>query len=83
MKENEMGVIEIPTPRWRTYDVMRFGIKMPKEVPRTTTERACPGVSRDMVRRVLRDLQKARKVECVGRGPGALWRKKGNTSKRG
>jgi Fic family protein len=47
-------------------------------------ERACPGVSRDMVRRVLRDLQKSEKVECLGRGPGALWRGKGgNTLKKG
>ncbi len=46
-------------------------------------ERACPGVSRDMVRRVLRDLQKAGHVECLGRGPGAVWRKKGTTLKRG
>lgn len=46
-------------------------------------ERTCPGVSRDMIRRVLRDLQSAGKVECLGRGPGALWRKKGITSKRG
>jgi Fic family protein len=46
-------------------------------------ERACPGVSRDMVRRVLRDLQEAGQVECLGRGPGAAWRKKkGNTLKR-
>ena len=37
--------------------------------------RACPGVSRDMVRRVLRDLQKANKIVCLGRGPGATWRK--------
>jgi len=83
MKENEMGVIEIPTPRWTAYDAKRFAIKMDPKVPMVTQERACLGVSRDMVRRVLRDLQKARKVECVGRGPGALWRKKGNTSKRG
>jgi hypothetical protein len=46
-------------------------------------ERACPEVSRDMIRRVLRDLQKGRRVACLGRGPGALWRKEGNTSKRG
>jgi Fic family protein len=39
-------------------------------------ERACPGVSRDMVRRVLRELQGLGEVECLGRGPGALWRKK-------
>jgi Fic family protein len=42
-------------------------------------ERACPGVSRDMVRRVLRDLQKAKKVVCLGRGPGARWRKRGGS----
>jgi Fic family protein len=41
--------------------------------------RACPGVSRDMVRRVLRDLQKANKIVCLGRGPGATWRKEGIT----
>lgn len=46
-------------------------------------ERACPGVSRDMVRRVLRDLQKAKKIVCLGRGPGATWRKEGITLKRG
>jgi Fic family protein len=39
-------------------------------------ERACPGVSRDMVRRVLRDLQTKGDVECLGRGPGTLWRKR-------
>ncbi|MFH1116096.1 MAG: Fic family protein [Pseudomonadota bacterium] len=38
---------------------------------------ACPGVSRDMIRRVVRGLQKNGHVECLGRGPGASWRKKG------
>jgi hypothetical protein len=33
-------VIEIPTPRWTAYDAKKFGVKMPKEVPMTTTERA-------------------------------------------
>jgi len=45
-------------------------------------ERECMGVSRDMVRKVLRNLQKAGFVECLGRGPGAVWRKRGNTLKK-
>ena len=32
--------IEVPTPRWTAYDAMRFGIKMPPEVPMTHQERA-------------------------------------------
>jgi hypothetical protein len=33
-------VIEIPTPRWTAYDARYFNVKMPNEVPMTTTERA-------------------------------------------
>ena len=39
-------------------------------------EQKCAHASRDMVRRVLRDLQKAGKAECLGRGPGASWQVK-------
>ena len=55
----------------------------PGEFTLSDLERACPGVSRDMVRRVLREIQKAGKVVCLGRGPGAAWRRKGNTLERG
>ncbi|MBM3333107.1 Fic family protein [Candidatus Sumerlaeota bacterium] len=44
---------------------------------------ACPSVSREMIRRVLRQLSRSAKVRCMGRGPGALWRKEGTISKRG
>jgi Protein of unknown function (DUF3604) len=33
-------VLEIPTPRWTAYDAKRFNVKMSKEVPMTTQERA-------------------------------------------
>ena len=40
-------------------------------------EKACPLVSRDMIRRVLFDLKKVGQVECLGRGRAAKWRKTG------
>jgi len=40
-------------------------------------EQSCPGVSRDMVRRVLREQQREGVLVCEGRGPGAQWKKKG------
>ena len=33
-------VLEIPTPRWSTYDAFRFGVDIPKGAPVSTQERA-------------------------------------------
>ncbi len=38
-------------------------------------ERVCPNVSRDMIRHVLFQLRDQEKIEAVGRGRGAKWRK--------
>jgi hypothetical protein len=35
------------------------------------------GISRDMIRQVLREQRAAGAIECQGRGPAARWRKKG------
>jgi len=40
-------------------------------------ERDCPGVSGDMIRRVLREQKVAGAVTCQGHGPGARWKRKG------
>ena len=45
----------------------------------TDLEKACPGVSRDMIRLVLKGLSKKGAVRCLAKGPGALWTKEGNT----
>jgi Fic family protein len=38
-------------------------------------EMLCPGISRDMIRNVLRSMRDDGAVECVGRGPGAQWQR--------
>jgi hypothetical protein len=33
-------VLEIPTPRWSTYDAYRYGVDLPEGAPTSTQERA-------------------------------------------
>jgi hypothetical protein len=40
-------------------------------------QRGCPGVSLDVIRRVLKNLCAAQRVECLGCGQNAEWRKTG------
>ena len=69
---------QVKTPRGAKTALVAAAIDAcPGDFTLAELERACPGVSRDMVRRILRDLRKAGKVVCLGRGPGAAWRRKG------
>jgi len=73
---------EIKAPRGAKREQVLLGIAQlaSKTVSGFTIsdlEQTCPGVSRDMVRRVLREQQAAGAVECRGRGPAAIWHKKG------
>jgi Fic family protein len=73
---------EIKAPRGAKRDLVLAGIerlatRTNAEFTLSELEQTCPGVSRDMVRHVLREQQAAGAVECRGRGPGAAWMKKG------
>lgn len=39
------------------------------------TQRHCPGVGLDMIRKILKRERQAHRVECTGLGRGAAWRK--------
>ena len=73
--EDRMG--QIKSPRGAKTELIEKTVRdFFSEFSVSDLERSCPGVSRDMVRRVLRALQAKGDVECLGRGPGALWRKR-------
>lgn len=83
-KEFEQRVGDLKTPKGAKTDLVEVAVRKTKgEFTLAQLENACPGVSRDMVRKVLRNLQDEGLVECMGRGPGAKWVKKGNTPVRG
>ena len=76
--EDRMG--QVKAPRGAKTELVESAVNaFPGNFILPELERVCPGVSRDMVRKVLRSLKAARKVVCEGHGPGAHWRRKGNT----
>ncbi len=73
---------EIKAPRGAKREQVLAGIARLTSISGTRftigeLEQTSPGVSRDMVRRVLREQQTAGAVECRGRGPAAVWYRKG------
>lgn len=73
----EARVGQVKSPRGaKTALVENAVASFPGSFTLSDLERACPGVSRDLARRVLRQLQSAGEVECLGRGPGALWKRR-------
>lgn len=69
---------EVKAPRGSKTDLVLAALnRFEGEFTVSQLEQACPGVSRDMIRRVLRGQQSAKVVECQGRGPAARWMRKG------
>jgi hypothetical protein len=70
----------LKSPRGAKTELIIAAIdRFPGEFTLSDLERTSPGVSRDMLRKVLKDLQKESQVECLGHGPGAPWKKRGNS----
>jgi Fic family protein len=68
---------DIQAPRGLKTEMILAALqRLPREFTVAQLEQASPGVSREMVRRIL-GKQKGKSVECIGRGPGAKWVKKG------
>ncbi len=83
-KEFEERVGTLTTTRGAKREMVRQTVsRLPDQFSLREVLQACPGVSPDMVRLVLRELQKQNLVTCTGRGPGAIWKKRGNIPKRG
>lgn len=69
---------EVKAPRGEKREMVNRGIEELLSKPERSfriseLELMCPGVSRDMVRHVLREHQEAGAIACTGRGLGATW----------
>lgn len=83
-KEFEARAGSVTSPRGSKTEMVHHAIlAIDKEFTVADIEKKCPAVSRDMIRTVLKTMQKNGVIECIGRGPGALWKKRGNNFKRG
>lgn len=78
-KEFEERLEQVPQPRGeKTAIVRKTVMNALDDFSVADLQKKCPGVGVDMIRRVLKDLQREDIVECLGRGRSAKWRKLGN-----
>ena len=77
--EFERRVGEVRASRGEKTEIVRqaiAGFRAPFHI--TELQKRCPGVSLDMIRKILKDMSVAGDVKCTGRGKMALWRVLGN-----
>jgi Fic family protein len=73
---------QIKSPRGAKTTLIESAIDgLMGEFSLSDVERICPAVSRDMVRRVLQQMQRDGTIECLGKGRSAKWRKRVTTRK--
>jgi Fic family protein len=77
--EFEKRAGQVKAPRGAKAELVLAAIRQEADEFRIgDIERACPGVGREWIRSLLRDLKADGKVSCQGKGPGARWRYLGN-----
>ena len=75
-QELEQRVGEVAAPRGAKSELITTAIGRQTGAFRVADlQRECPGVSVDLIRRVLKELRDAGRVECLGRGQSAQWRR--------
>jgi len=73
-KEFEARIGSTTAPRGEKTEIIRqavLGQQQPFSIAQL--EMLCPGISRDMIRNVLRSMRDEGIIACIGRGPGAQW----------
>jgi Fic family protein len=84
--EFEQRAGQVKAPRGAKTELLRQTMEnLSGDFTVTDLERLCPGISRDHLRRLLKEMKAAGQLLCLGRGPGAKWRKvkEGHNPKRG
>jgi Fic family protein len=72
--EERLG--QVRSPRGEKSELVRRAVAARTQPFRISAlQRDCPGVSMDMIRHVLKALRDEGRVECLGRGQGAQWRR--------
>jgi Fic family protein len=75
--EFEARAGQLKSPRGAKTELVTAAIRsLPSRFTLVDVEAVCPGVSRDMVRKILKDMQQQQAIICSGRGPGAVWEKR-------
>lgn len=79
-KEFESRVESLQSPKGAKTELIHSVVNaMPGSFSLRELEVKCPGVSRDMIRTILKRGKQDGSLLCEGRGPGSLWQKRGNT----
>lgn len=77
-KEFEQRAGSVKSPKGaKTEIVIQTISNQQGEFSRSDIEQLCPGISRDMIRLVFRQLKKEKKITCLGKGQSAKWRRIG------